>query len=334
MFGLPKMKWYQCSLETPGGLPSWLLWAGALISGNSRGLPAWVRCMRCSRRLPIWALQLLWVSQCDRLDSYSQRSTVTSASAASQQHPCGSDVALERNHPQLPLTPRESKSTQQRAGIFLIWREWGSWAGALAQTTTLGSGGTSPKPAHSCPPILFRWGRAGRWKGRLAHHSSAQSLVLFWCAVLPGWWRQCQWRTHSCWGCRSGSGGWRQGRCLWQGGPACCWSRCFLQTLTTHKKKEICIRTFVQSLHLFSEDELSSWAWSPSESWLCSRIQYKSDGTWLIANSGPQEAKWMSTRKVHWSLIVMPVCHSKNPILEFIKKNQKGIISMALSRVS
>lgn len=102
----------------PGGLPSWFLRAGALISGNSReGLPAWVRCMRCSRRLPTWALQLLWVSQCDRLDSYSQRSTANSASAASQQHPCGSHAALERDHPRLPLTSRESKSTQQRAGI-------------------------------------------------------------------------------------------------------------------------------------------------------------------------------------------------------------------------
>lgn len=79
-------------------------------------------------------------------------------------------------------------------GLFIMVRRpfslaWGCIA--FSRKNTGGVGGTGPVPAHSCPLILFRWRRAGQWKERLAHHSSAQSLVLFWSAVLPGWWRQC-----------------------------------------------------------------------------------------------------------------------------------------------
>lgn len=76
-------------------------------------------------------LQLLSVSHHGRLDSCTQRSTASSASAASLQHPSGSREALERDGPQFLFTSRESKPTLERGGdshhvTDMVVLGWGS----------------------------------------------------------------------------------------------------------------------------------------------------------------------------------------------------------------
>lgn len=76
-------------------------------------------------------LQLLSVSHHGRLDSCTQKSTASSASAASLQHPSGSREALERDGPQFLFTSRESKPTLERGGdshhvTDMVVLGWGS----------------------------------------------------------------------------------------------------------------------------------------------------------------------------------------------------------------
>lgn len=89
-------------------------------------------------------LQLRSVSQRDRPDSSSQKSTENSASAASRRHPYGSGEALERDYPQFLFTPRASASEPT------LWRGWASHH--VTGTVVLGWG--SGSVIHTGPAYM------------------------------------------------------------------------------------------------------------------------------------------------------------------------------------